>query len=77
MRRGIQDAIYGGVTHDDLNVVARFGERNGFDEFVHVGVSPFGLPEFRAILAGIIRGERDFGRVELLEQVGEIECAEL
>jgi len=49
----VEGAVHVGVAQDDLDVLARFGERNRFDEFGNFVVGALGFPEGNPVFAAL------------------------
>ncbi len=76
-RAGAVDlAIDVGVAHDDLDVVARFGEWNRLDQFGDFFVVAFGAPRGDAIFTGVECRERVLGFAGRLQQAGDVKHSE-
>src|SRR5579883_2444069 len=73
----VDQAVSLGVAKHDLNVFARFTERDGFDKFGDFVVVAFGAPSGDAVFTGIESGKSVFGFAGGAKQAGDIKHAKL
>src|SRR6202035_1347596 len=72
----VEGVVHVGVAQDDLDVLAGFGEGDGFDKFGDFVVGAFGFPERDPIFAGVISGGGVFGAAGGAGKVGDVQHAE-
>src|SRR6266436_5181527 len=76
-RGAVDPAVDFGVAQNDLHVVARFRERNGFHQFRNFVVAAFRTPKSDAVFAGVESRQRIFRSAEIAKQSGDIHHADL
>src|ERR1700692_1750492 len=75
--RAINHPVDGGIAQDDLHVLARLGEGNGFDEFGYFLVIAFSLPKSDAIFAGIVGRGGVFRGARKADKIGDVQHPQL
>ena len=72
----VDQAIHLGVAQDDLHVVARFGERDGLDQFSDLFVLAFGAPRGDAVFTGVVGRDSVFRSARGAREVRDVEHAQ-
>jgi len=70
----VDQAVTWCVAQNDLDVLAGFGERNGFDEFGNFLEGAFRLPLREAFFSGVVGSGGIFGRAGGARQLGDIKA---
>src|ERR1700686_4537955 len=73
--RAINHPVDGGITQDDLYIIARLGEGNGLDEFRYFFVIAFSLPKGNAIFTGIVGSGGIFRGTGKTDEIGDVQHA--
>src|SRR5208337_2356741 len=72
----VEHAVHGGVAQNDLDVLAGFGEGNGFDEFGKLLVGAFRPPLGKTLVPGVVGCSGVFRRAGGAHQIGDIKHAQ-
>src|SRR5581483_513640 len=72
LRGAVELAVHVSVAQDILDVFARLGEGNGFDELLGIAVLTLAHPVMHAIGTGVVGGECVFKTAELVNHAAEI-----
>src|ERR1700692_1880733 len=75
--RAINHPVDGGIAQDDLHILARLREGNGFDKFGYFFVVAFGLPEREAILTSVVGSGSVFRCAGKADEIGDVQHAQL
>src|SRR5438552_6238994 len=77
LRRPIQLPVHTRITQDGLNVLASFGERNRFHEFLWIAVFRLAQPILNAIRTSVVGRQRIFEGAEFIHHGTEVARSKL